>query len=223
MTPKNFTSTSIGKKQIVAITGLALILFLIGHLAGNLFIFMGPEAFNGYAKKLVGLRPGLYFIEFGLALIFFIHIYFTAAIVRENIKARGQSYAVTNPKGNRKLSTKIMPFTGFVIFAFVIYHLMDFTFTDHHGVNSILSDGESYGLYGVVYNAFQDPFHSLFYILAMFCIAFHLNHGIESFFQTYGLNHPKYFSKIQTASRALALIIAGGFSAIPLCIYFGVI
>src|SRR3989338_2519619 len=124
----NFYATSIGKKQIVAVTGLLLILYVIVHLAGNLLIFVGPEAFNNYAKKLANLRPGLYVIEIGLLFIFLIHIYITAILVMENYQARGQRYSVYHSRGDRSLATRLMPYTGTLLFAFIIYHLLDFTF-----------------------------------------------------------------------------------------------
>ncbi len=219
----NLRPSSISKKQIVAATGLMLNLFVVGHLAGNLFIFGGPEAFNGYAKKLAGLRPGLYIIEFGLAWIFIVHLHTTVLLVLENIKARGTPYSATKDVGNRSVATKLMPYTGSVIFAFVLWHLLDFTFIDHHGPRSILADGQSYGLFGVVYNSFQDPVHSLLYILAMLAVGLHLSHGIQSFFQTYGFSHPTYTPLIKKFSETVAFVIAAAYISIPVAVMNGVI
>ena len=219
----NLKSSSISKKQTVALTGLTLNLFVVGHMAGNLFIYGGPAAFNGYAKKLAGLRPGLYLIELGLAWIFLIHLHTTLLLVLENIKARGTPYAVTTDVGNRSIATKLMPYTGSVIFAFVLWHLLDFTFTDHHGPRSILADGQSYGLFGVVYNSFKDPIHSLLYILAMLAVGLHLSHGIQSFFQTYGFNHPAYTPLIKKFSETVAFVIAAIYISIPIAVMNGII
>ena len=214
--------SSISKKQVVAATGLILNLFVAGHLAGNLFIFGGPEAFNGYAKKLAGLRPALYLVEFGLAWIFFVHLYTTALLVLENIKARGTPYAVTKDVGSRSIATKLMPYTGSVIFAFVLWHLLDFTFIDHHGPRSMI-DGQSYGLFGVVYNSFKDPVHSLLYIVAMLAVGLHLSHGIQSIFQTYGLNHPTYTPLIKRFSEIMAFVITVAYIWIPIAVMNNVI
>jgi succinate dehydrogenase / fumarate reductase cytochrome b subunit len=214
-TISKYFQSSIGKKQIVAVTGLLLIGFIIGHLAGNLFIFLGEDAFNNYAKKLAGLRPGLYVVETALALIFFIHLYVTACLVMENIKARQKNYHVFRPF-QRSLATKLMPYTGTVIFIFVIWHLLDFTFVDKHGDKSFLADGISHGLYGVVVNAFKNPLHSLLYIAAVGCLGFHLSHGVESFLQTFGFNDARYTPVIKKISCYFALLVVGGYSAIPI-------
>ncbi|MCR4337769.1 MAG: succinate dehydrogenase cytochrome b subunit [Candidatus Omnitrophica bacterium] len=215
----SYFSSSIGRKQIVAATGLILILFILGHLAGNLFIYFGPEAFNHYAKKLAGLRPFLYLIEFGLLGIFLIHMYFTVLLVLENIKARGQTYRLKKDKGNPAWATKWMAYTGTLILVFVIYHLLDFTFTDHHGPRSMLVDGQSYGLYGVVYNSFLNPLHSFFYIICMIAVGTHLSHGVESFVQTFGFNHPRYTPKILKFSQCFAVVVTLGYSSIPIYIF----
>ena len=211
-----YFQSSIGRKQIVATTGLLLIFFVMTHLAGNLLIFLGPDAFNHYAQKLAGLRPGLYVVEAGLAGLFLVHVYVTAILVLENIKARSSSYRVNNPKGERSWATRIMPYTGTFLLAFIVWHLMDFTFIDKHGPRSILSDGQSYGLYGVVYNSFTDPVHSVLYILAMMCLGFHLGHGVESFMQTFGFNDPGYTPQIKIVSYLFGFLIAVGYSSIPL-------
>jgi len=210
--------TSIGRKQIVATTGLLLIFFLVAHLAGNLLIFAGPETFNAYAKKLSSLRPGLYVVEVGLALIFIIHLFVTYLLVIENIRSRPVGYHARGSKGERSFAAQIMPFTGSIILAFVIYHLWDFTFTPHNGAQSILWDGKNYGLYGLVYNAFSDMLHSTIYIIAMACIGFHLSHGIESFCQTFGMNHPKYTPRIRWFSNFFGIMIWAAYSSIPVYI-----
>jgi len=214
--PVQYLKSSIGKKQIVAATGLLLILFIIGHLAGNLFIYAGPEAFNNYAKKLAHLRPGLLIVEGGLLGLFFIHMWLTAVLVIENRLARPVGYAVTKSVGRRSLATRLMPYTGTIIIAFVIWHLIDFTFSDHHGHLSVLSDGKGYGLYGVVYNAFSNPLHSALYIIAMLALGLHLSHGIQSFAQTFGLSHPKYTPLVHKVSNGLGFAIAVLFSFIPI-------
>lgn len=209
----SYLSSSIGRKQIVAATGLILILFIVGHLAGNLFLYGGPDAFNGYAKKLASLRPALNFVEAGLLAIFVIHMYMTTLLVLENINARSR-YAVEKAKGARSLSSRLMAVSGSLILAFVIWHLLDFTFTDHHGPRSIIA-GKSLGLYGVVYNSFANPVHSLLYIGAMISVGLHLDHGVQSFCQTFGLNHPVYTPLIYKFSRFFAVIITMGYCSIP--------
>lgn len=210
-----YLTSSIGRKQIVAVTGLALVLFLCGHMVGNFFIFGGPEPFNNYAHHLAGLRPALLVVEFGLGLIFLIHMFLTATLVLENRKARGNNkYEGSQQKGKRSLSTRLMPFTGSALIAFVIWHLLDFTFTNHEGIRSVV-DGEHLALYGVVFNSFKDPIHSGLYIIAMFCVGFHVSHGIQSVWQSFGFGAS---DKVQKISAAVGWLIALGFSSIPVYI-----
>jgi len=210
-----FLKSSIAKKQIVALTGLLLILYLITHLAGNLLIFWGPSTFNMYAETLAGLRPWLYVIEVILLLIFATHVYVTVLLVLENIRSAGITrYKVDNSKSERSWATRLRVYSGLFIFAFVIWHLIDFTFADRTGARGVIA-GKSMGLYGVVYNAFLDPVHSALYIVAMFAIGFHLAHGVQSLIQTMGFNHPKYAPMIKASSSWLGGIIAFGFSSIP--------
>lgn len=212
---QQYFNSSIGKKQIVAVTGLVLILFVIGHLAGNLFIYGGPGVFNGYSKKMAGLRPALYLVETVLFIIFVVHLYVTALLVWENIQARGKGYAVYKSVGKRSWATRLMPYTGTVVLAFVIWHLLDFTFVDHGGPRSFMPDGSQLGLYAIVYNSFSNPLHSVLYILAMAAVGFHLAHGIQSFFQTFGFNHPRYTPVIREVSNVLATLITLAYSSIP--------
>jgi succinate dehydrogenase / fumarate reductase, cytochrome b subunit len=210
--------SSITKKQIVALTGLMLIVFVIAHLAGNLFIYGGAQAFNAYADKLDHLRPLLNVGEYTLLAVFLIHIWFTGLLIGDNIKARGgfNRYAVEKPVGNRSIATKLMPYTGTYILLFVVWHLFDFTFTDHLGARAYIG-GTNYGLYGIVVNAFKDPVHSLLYIVAMCCLGLHLAHGTESTVQTFGLNNTKF---IQKASRYFAAAMVIGYSSIPVYVMY---
>ena len=214
---QNCITSSIGKKQIVATTGLLLIIYVVLHLTGNLFIYAGPEAFNGWAAKLHSLGPILRVFEYGLLFTFLIHIYFTYLVVLENMQARGVPYAISKPVGERSLATRLMPYTGTFLFAFVIWHLLDFTFIDHNGPRSMMN-GISMGLYGVVYNAFRNQLHSGLYIMAMGCLGFHLAHGIQSVFQTFGFNHPRYTPLIIEMSDFLGLVIAFSYSTIPILV-----
>ena len=207
--------SSIGKKQIVAVTGLLLILFVVGHLCGNLLIYLGPDAFNSYAEALARLRPVVFFIEMALLAVFLTHVWVTVLLVHDNMRAAGvPRYAVANARGEESWATRLKVYTGLFIFAFVIWHLMDFTLSDRHGARAIMA-GQYMGLYGVVYNSFLNPVHSALYILAMFCLGFHLAHGVQSFVQTFGFNHPKYTPLIEKISNYFGFLIAVGFSSIP--------
>ena len=209
--------SSVGKKQVVAATGLMLILFIVGHLAGNMTFYFGPDTFNAYAEKLMHLRPGLYIVEGGLLVIFLIHMWFTALVVHENMRSRPIDYEVKKSSKKRSLATKLMPYTGTMILAFVIWHLIDFTFSDKHGQASVLGAGDvSFELYGVVYNAFKNPIHSALYVVAMWAVAMHLSHGIQSFTQSFGIKNQENSALIDNISNYLALVVGLLFSSIPL-------
>jgi succinate dehydrogenase / fumarate reductase cytochrome b subunit len=154
-------------------------------------------------------------VECGLFVVFVIHLHVTALLVMENIRARGKSYALMKQVGQRSLAAQLMPVSGFVIFAFVVYHLLDFTFIDHHGPRSLIN-GVSYGLYGVVYNAFKDPLHSWLYIVAMICVGLHLTHGIQSFFQTFGFMSPRQVPQLKFVSTGLGVLVAAAYTSIPI-------
>jgi succinate dehydrogenase / fumarate reductase, cytochrome b subunit len=208
--------SSIGKKQIVAVTGLMLVLYLVLHLAGNLLIFLGPSLFNLYAKTLAGFRPWLYLIEAALLLVFLTHIYVTVLLVLENIRASSGMvrYHVANSKGERSWATRLRTYSGLFILLFVVWHIFDFTLIDHYGPRSMIG-GKSLGLYGVVYNSFLNPIHSILYIIAMLSIGFHLAHGVQSCVQSFGYNHPKYSPMIRHIGNWFGVLIAFGFSSIP--------
>ena len=218
---ESYFKSSIGRKQIVAITGLMLVLFLVGHLLGNLTMYWGPDAFNSYAGKLAKLRPALYCVEIALAGVFFIHIYNTFMLVSENVRARQRGYSDNHTK-TRSISTRLMPFTGSLLFIFVGYHLWDFTFSPKEGLRSII-DGRDYYLYGVVYNSFSDPLHSIFYIVAMGCVGFHLSHGLHSMIQTLGFLPAGLQRIIEAFSFWFGWILAGLFASIPVAIMLRII
>ncbi len=217
----SFPLTSITKKQIVAVTGLLLILFIIGHLIGNLLIYGGPDLFNAYARKLKDLRPFTTIVEFILAGIFITHILFTVTVVIENIKARGglNRYAVDRPVGKRSLATRLMPVSGAYVFFFLIWHIFDFTLIDHEGPRSFIN-GKSYEIYGVVVNAFKDPLHSILYIVAVCFIGMHLVHGVQSVVQTWGIDRSKFAKQLMIISHFFGFIIAVGFSSLPIYVMF---
>ena len=215
-----YFKSSIGKKQVVAATGLALILFVVAHLAGNLIVYLGPDAFNAYAKKLAGLRPGLYFAEVGLAGVFLIHMWFTALIVLENINARPKRYSVMHVSEKRSVAAQLMPYTGTIVLAFVIWHLLDFTFIDKHGIRSVMMNGQSYGLYGVLHTSFANPVHSCLYIIAMAAVGLHLSHGVQSFCQTFGFGSPKFTPVIRCFSDWFALLVFIAYGTLPVYIMF---
>lgn len=215
-----FALSSITKKQIVACTGLFLVLFILGHLAGNFFIYAGPKAYNSYAHHLQALRPALNGVELVLFLVFVVHMFFTVTLLIENIQARGLwRYAVDRSVGERTWAARLMPFTGTYIVAFVIWHLLDFTFVDQQGPRAMIN-GVGYEVYGVVYNAFKDIRHGGAYVLAVCFLGFHLAHGVQSFIQTLGFEDTVWSPRIRVLSAWMGGFVALAYSSIPLFVLF---
>lgn len=207
-----YCSSSIGRKQIMAKTGLMLCGFLIVHLAGNMLLFVGPEAFNAYADKLTSNKFLLIPAEIVLFSIFAAHIFLAIKLTIENRSARGGvRYAVNAQAGEMSFATKTMPITGMSILIFLVIHLVNFKFADHN---------VEFGLYGVIQTHFHNLFWVVYYIISMGLLAFHVGHGLQSAFKTYGLNHPNYNDIIKNLSIGYAAIIFIGYSSIPVYFFF---
>jgi succinate dehydrogenase / fumarate reductase cytochrome b subunit len=201
-------SASIGKKFMMAVTGLGFILFLAGHLAGNLTIYAGGDAFNAYADKLQGLGPVLRVMEGGLIAFALVHIVSGLYLFVKNRLARPVRYAVDKSAGGRTFSSVTMPYTGLLILAFVVFHLVNFTFVNKSEIT----------IFQIVSVAFSNPYYVMIYILAMVVVALHVRHGFWSAFQTLGANHPKYMPAVTALSTALSLIVGFGFGLLPIYI-----
>lgn len=222
---KGIFRTSIFRKQIVAVTGLVMMLFVVAHLAGNTLIFSGPEKFNHYSEMLLSLGEVLWVMRLGLIASLILHVYFTIVLVLENRAAREGRYAVRSDFGETGFAKKTMIYTGLLVFCFLILHLFNFTLGDKVGEASyIRSDsgqliklnGESsHGLYGLVWMTFANPVYSLIYIVAVSCVGMHLSHGIQSVFQTCGFSHERCTPRIRVVSMIAGIIIGLGFSLIP--------
>lgn len=204
----NTLGSSIGKKLLMAITGLGFILFLIGHLVGNLTIYAGGDAFNSYAEHLHSLEPVVKATEAGLILFALIHVSMGLLLFLQNWRARPARYAVNARAGGRTLGSGTMPYTGLLILVFVLLHLANFTLADKTGTT----------IFEIVRNAFSNPVTVAFYVAMMAVVAVHVSHGFWSAFQTLGANHPKYMPVIQIAGIVASIVFGIGFGFIPIYI-----
>jgi succinate dehydrogenase / fumarate reductase, cytochrome b subunit len=208
--------TSIGSKVLIALTGLGLAVFLVGHLAGNLLFLAGPAAFNSYSHNLIS-NPLVYAAEIGLLAIFFLHVGKTVAAVLANRAARPTAYAVRrwaktkNPKSRKSLASSTMILTGSITALFVVTHLATFKFGTFYEAPDGIRD-----LYRLQLEVFGSPAYVVFYLVAMAVIFFHLWHGLSSAAQSLGVDHPQWTPRILVAGRVLAVAIAGGFFIIPI-------
>jgi succinate dehydrogenase / fumarate reductase cytochrome b subunit len=221
-------ASSIGKKQVTALTGLLLIGFLIVHLAGNLLIFVGPAAFNHYSHSLIH-NPLIIPAEVALALIFIVHIGTATRVQIENRRARPVPYARVRSRGRpsrRTFGSQTMIVTGFWVLVFLVLHIMTFKFGPHYtflvaGVPEVVNGHEVRDLYRLVLEVFGRPGYVAWYVASMVALGLHLQHGAWSLFETFGLDHPRYTPWIVRGGRAFGWIMALAYMSIPLAVYFG--
>lgn len=200
-------SGSIGKKIGMALTGLALYGFLIGHLAGNLLLFKGDggRQFNAYSEFLLH-HPLLVPVELGLAVLLVLHVYLGISVSLENRRARPIGYQVTRASGGRNWASSTLLYSGLLLFVFLVIHLKTFKYGDRAGGT----------LYDLVIRTFQTPLYAGWYVLAMILMGFHLWHSLQSAFQTLGITLSQ---RLRSASVAMCLVLSGGFALIPLWVY----
>jgi succinate dehydrogenase / fumarate reductase cytochrome b subunit len=219
----NFYNSSIGKKLIVALTGIVLIAYVIGHLIGNLQIYISPAQINRYAEFLHSMGPILWLIRAFLLACFALHIFTTILLAIENRLARPDRYSV-KVSVRTTAAARTMVLSGVILLCFVIFHLLQFTARPAGlGFPSyLLPDGHT-DVYTMVIRGFMNPFASGFYILGMFLLCSHLSHGFSSFLQTLGLNSPKIAHALETGGVILAWLIFAGYTSIPVSVLLGIL
>lgn len=213
-----FLNSSIGKKFMMAVTGSFLLIFLIVHLIGNITLFFGPTAFNGYVSTLDVVKPLIRVIEVVLLAAFVLHIYNGFKLWLENKKAKGIKYQVNGSAESSDIYSRTMFLTGSIVFIFLVTHLG--TFFWRFNVHDPMGFANVHQYFDIVVYFFRMWWYVLLYIVAMVLLGFHLNHGFQSAFQTFGWNHKKYFSFIQKLGTVYAVIMAAGFASMPLYFFF---
>jgi len=198
-------SSSIGKKLIMAITGLGFCIFLISHLTGNLIIYAGNDAFNSYAERLHALGPLLILAEIGLLFLGVVHISTGVYLSYQNFRARPGRYKKKKNAGGRTIGSSTMPYTGFLILVFIVFHLIDFHFVEK----------ADRSIYQIVLETFSSPGYTIFYILSMVVVATHIDHGLWSLLQTLGINNLEYMPILRMVSSAFSLFVGIGFGSLP--------
>lgn len=218
----NFFTSSIGRKIIMALTGLFLILFLTVHLIGNLQLLYpdGGKAFNIYSD-FMGNNTLIQLISKGNFFFIILHTIQGIMLYFKNKSAKGSKYAVI-PKNKTSWASKNMAFLGTLILAFILMHLGHFYFIFKFGnsVPMVSYDGaEMLDAYGKVVNVLTNPIWLVCYLLGLLALAYHLNHGFASAFQTLGLRHKKYTPIIEFLGKAYSFLIPVGFAIIPIYLY----
>jgi succinate dehydrogenase cytochrome b subunit len=218
-----FYQSSIGKKYVVAITALFLILYVLGHLVGNLQIYMGPDKINWYAQFLHDLGPILWVIRVILIGAFVTHIVATIQLAQENRLAKPQKYAVAGYQRST-LASRTMIVSGLIVLCFVIYHLLQFTLEVTDPEFRKLHDSLGrHDVYRMLILGFRHPLVSLFYVVGLFLLTTHLTHGFASVVQTLGINNRKTANFVSIGGQSLAWLVFAGYVSIPLSILLGIV
>jgi succinate dehydrogenase / fumarate reductase cytochrome b subunit len=226
---KPVLASTVGGKFLVALTGLALVGFVIAHMAGNLQIFLGPDVINEYAKKLKDLGPLLWTMRIGLLAVFVIHIALTARLSLLSTAARPIGYA-HKQTAQASIASRTMMYSGLVILAFTVFHLAHYTFgsipvTDTDGVTkSVFELRDRLGrhdVYRMMILGFENPIIAVLYIVAQLILMLHLSHGVASTFQTLGLNTPRLQSTWRYLGWGITLLVGGGNIAIVVAVWLG--
>jgi len=219
-----FLHSSVGKKFIVAITGVGLILFVIGHLIGNLQIFLGPDWINGYSEHLRQLGPLLWLIRIFLLVIVVVHIFVTIQLAIDNRRARPKGY-VRSEYIKASFASRHMVVSGLIVLAFIIFHLLHFTARTVDPRFALLKPDmlNRYDVYSMMVYGFQNIFVSTFYVIGLFLLTLHLTHGASSFFQSLGLNDKTLTPRLAFWGRVFAWLIFIGYTSIPVAVLLGLV
>jgi len=213
-----FYQSSIGKKITVAVTGVILIVFIVGHLLGNLEIYLGQDHTNWYAEFLRSTGPLLWIVRIILLVAVIGHIVATVQLTVENRRAKPKKYAVKAPQAST-LASRTMIYSGLLVLCFVIYHLLHFTFQTTNPEFRTLTDAQGrHDVYHMVILGFRQPLISSFYILALFLLSMHLSHGFASVAQTLGINNRKVTGLISIGGQVFSWLIFMGYVSIPIMI-----
>src|SRR5947209_14124079 len=210
--------------MIVALTGVILMLFVIGHLLGNLQIFLGPRWVNDYAQHLRDLGPLLWAVRVTLLIAVFLHIYFTVSLALENRRARPQRYQKRDYI-KASYASRHMVVSGLVVLAFIVFHLLHFTARKFNPRFPLLKNDplNHYDVYSMMVYGFQNVYVSAFYIVGLFLLTLHLTHGSSSFFQSLGFNNQRLTPKLAVGGRIFAWLIFIGYVSIPISVLIGFI
>ena len=211
-----FYSSSLGKKVVMAATGLILFAFIIGHLIGNLQIFAGPEVLDSYARFLKEKPEVIWTARVTFLASVGLHILAATQLTIRNRLARPIAYRL-HKYDEASYAARTMVWSGSIIGLFVIYHLLHFTVGTVHPSQP---DFRAEAVYTNVVSGFQQWPVALFYIVAVLSLGLHIAHGVWSMFQSIGLNHPKYEPLIHRSALVLSSLIVAGYVSIPLAVLF---
>ena len=213
-----FLNSSIGKKFLMAVTGSFLLIFLIVHLIGNITLFFGANAFNTYVSVLDVVKPLIRVIEVVLLAAFILHIFNGLRLWIENKRARGVTYKINGSPENSDVFSRTMFLTGSIVFIFLVVHLG--TFFWRFNIHDPEGLANTHQYFDIVAGFFKIWWYAILYVIAVLLLGFHLNHGFQSAFQTFGWNHKKYFPLVQKIGTVYAVLMTIGFASMPIYFFF---
>ncbi len=210
-----YLGSSIGKKTLMSLTGLGLVVFLIGHLAGNLTLYADGtgEAYTAYAQKLKDLGPALWLMEIGLVALFVAHIALAFRTSRGNREARKERYHVRANKGEATVGNSSMLLTGVIVLVFLIVHLLDFRFSEG------IAPPDADVLAPKVGDRLATFAGAAIYLIGSVAVLIHLTHAVHSAARTLGVHHPQYETVLRRAGLGLAVVLGLGFASFPVVLY----
>lgn len=213
-----FLSSSIGKKTMMALTGLFLIVFLLEHLYTNISLFYGDGGaeFNETSHSMVH-SLFIRIVEVVLFISIIVHVAQAIILTRDNSKARPVKYAVSGVSQTSPWISRNMGLTGSIIFFFIVVHLYNF-FAPYRVTGAVGGEGQD-SLAKSVADALSNPYYAALYLVAVVIMCYHLSHGFASAFRTLGLDNKKYTPVLKLAANGLALLFGLGFSAFPILFY----
>jgi len=218
--------SSLGKKYIMAVTGFFMFLFVLGHLAGNLQIFLGPEAINRYGHFLQSNVELVWPARIILLIFLALHIWSASNLTVENRAARPDGYAVYRPLGSTYAS-RTMLMSGIIVFVFVVYHILHYTVQWEYinltgkSFTTFIDPEKRHDIFKMMVVGFSNGWVSAFYMLGIALLCLHLSHGASSMFQSMGWNNNSYRPILDKAARGLALLIFVGYVSIPVAVLLG--
>jgi succinate dehydrogenase / fumarate reductase, cytochrome b subunit len=215
-------SSTLGRKVIMALTGLFLILFLVVHLIGNLQLLLpdNGESFNLYAESMAH-NPLIKVVSIGNFVFIILHVIYSILLARHNKRSRPIDYAVTKASTNSSWSSRNMGILGTIILIFLLVHLKGFYYQVKFGEMPVVEYGGAIykNVFAIVAAAYSNLLYVVFYVVAMGFLAFHLSHGFASAFQTLGFNHVKYSPLISKVGIGFSIIVPALFALIPIVMY----
>lgn len=225
--------SSIGKKIIMGATGAAMFLFVIGHLVGNLQVFLPKERINAYAHLLHANAGLLWVVRFSLLAIVGLHVWSAISLNAQNNNARPVAYGSGRTPVGASWASRYMAMTGLVIAAFVVYHLLHYT-VQLKAINLTGTDFGSLVVKGGPQDGYKDvhqmlvvgfshPLVSLFYLIAIALLCLHLSHGASAMFQSLGMQEGAWRTRMETSAKVISAALFAGYAAIPLGIFLRIV